>query len=74
MGAESGTGRDPIVVGHEQQPVMRVVGVVVTSEAEAVMAVELPDLGVGTGVGLADINGIAHVAPSNRICPRTIPC
>ena len=54
-------GRHAIVVAHEQQTVMRVGGVVVAAEAEAVAAVEPIDLRVCTRLGSADVDG-AHVS------------
>ena len=54
-------GRHAIVVAHEQQTVMRVGGVVVAAEAEAVPAVEPVDLRVWSCLGTADVD-IAHVS------------
>src|SRR5207248_3345351 len=40
VGVEPGVWGDDVVVAHEQQPVVRVLGVVVIAEAEAVAGVE----------------------------------
>src|SRR6476661_5612980 len=53
---------------------MRVARVVVVPEAEAVMAVEPPDLGVGPGVRSAHVNGVAHGGAFNSIRGCRIPC
>src|SRR5262249_28904883 len=58
---EPGRRRNAIVVVHEQQTMMRVRGVVVATEAEAVPAVEPADLRVRTGSGAADVDR-AHVS------------
>ena len=61
MRREPAGGRDAIVVAHEQQTVVRVGGVVVAAEAEAVPAVEPIDLRVRPCLGTADVD-IAHVS------------
>src|SRR4051794_28542679 len=73
MRREPGAGGHAVVVGHEQQPVMRVAGVVVATEAEAVVAVEPPDLRVRPAVGSANVDRGGHGARSNRIRARRIP-
>jgi len=57
MGLEAGAGQHTVVVVHQQQPEVGVVGPVVAAEGEAVLGVEPADVGREPFVGTADVDG-----------------